>query len=145
MRVLCWLPATEQPNGWMDSWADFWIERRLKHMIRLSERNGGVFQNVDEVVEKVCVFVPEVGPGERGRRICVVCALVEERWSCLLEAVEQCCVHGSNARWPTPTDFVSFRRQAGRGEGAANGTTCRRCVVERVARRHGAGGGLRAS
>lgn len=37
----------------MDSWVDFWIERRLKHMIRLSEQNGGVFQNVDEILEKV--------------------------------------------------------------------------------------------
>lgn len=37
----------------MDSWADFWVERRLLHMIRLSEREGGVFQNVDKVVEKV--------------------------------------------------------------------------------------------
>lgn len=45
--------ATAQPNGWMDSWVDFWVERRLKHMIRLSEQNGGVFQNVDKVVEKV--------------------------------------------------------------------------------------------
>eukprot|EP00752_Nemacystus_decipiens_P007182 g6431.t1 len=44
--------ATPQPNGWMDSWVDFWVERRLKHMIRLSEQNGGVFQNVDKVVEK---------------------------------------------------------------------------------------------
>ncbi|CAM9190094.1 unnamed protein product [Ectocarpus sp. 4 AP-2014] len=44
--------ATAQPNGWMDSWADFWVERRLLHMIRLSEREGGVFQNVDKVVEK---------------------------------------------------------------------------------------------
>ncbi|CAN0047191.1 unnamed protein product, partial [Ascophyllum nodosum] len=44
--------TTPQPNEWMDSWADFWIERRLKHMIRLSEQNGGVFQNVDEIIEK---------------------------------------------------------------------------------------------
>ncbi|CAM9871758.1 unnamed protein product, partial [Hapterophycus canaliculatus] len=44
--------ATPQPNGWMDTWVDFWIERRLKHMIRLSEQNGGVFQNVEKVVEK---------------------------------------------------------------------------------------------
>lgn len=51
---LCYVvAATPQPNGWMDTWVDFWIERRLKHMIRLSERNGGVFQNVDKVVEKV--------------------------------------------------------------------------------------------
>lgn len=57
--ILCNLvSATEQPNGWMDSWVDFWIERRLKHMIRLSERNGGVFQNVDKVIEKVCFLSP---------------------------------------------------------------------------------------
>lgn len=45
----------------MDSWVDFWIERRLKHMIQLSEQNGGVFQNVDDVVEKVGSTVTAVG------------------------------------------------------------------------------------
>lgn len=45
----------------MDSWADFWVERRLKHMIRLSEQNGGVFQNVDKAVEKVRTRVRKGG------------------------------------------------------------------------------------
>lgn len=30
-------------------------------MIRLSEQNGGVFQNVDKVVEKVCLRVGKGG------------------------------------------------------------------------------------
>ncbi|CAN0218692.1 unnamed protein product [Laminaria digitata] len=44
--------ATAQPNGWTDSWVDFWVDKRLKHMIRLSEQNGGVYHNADQVVEK---------------------------------------------------------------------------------------------
>lgn len=27
--------GTEQPNGWMSSWIDFYRERRLKHMLNL--------------------------------------------------------------------------------------------------------------
>ena len=27
--------GTDQPNGWMDNWVDFFRERRLKHMLRL--------------------------------------------------------------------------------------------------------------
>lgn len=27
--------ATPQPNGWMDSWVDFYRERRIKHQLQL--------------------------------------------------------------------------------------------------------------
>ena len=27
--------GTDQPNGWMEDWVDFFRERRLKHMLRL--------------------------------------------------------------------------------------------------------------
>jgi hypothetical protein len=38
--------ATPQPNGWMDSWVDFYRERRIRHQLRLlgergHERGGG--------------------------------------------------------------------------------------------------------
>ena len=38
---------------------DFWVDKRLKHMIRLSQQNGGVYHDVDKVVEKVCVWCRE--------------------------------------------------------------------------------------
>jgi len=27
--------ATPQPNGWMDSWVDFYRERRIRHQLQL--------------------------------------------------------------------------------------------------------------
>lgn len=44
--------ATPQPNGWKDTWADFWVDRRLKHMIKLSERDGAVFPDKEKVISK---------------------------------------------------------------------------------------------
>lgn len=35
-----YIGSTTQPNGWMDSWTDFWRERRLGHQLRLAESQG---------------------------------------------------------------------------------------------------------
>jgi len=35
-----YIGATPQQNGWMDDWADFWRERRLKPQHELARRNG---------------------------------------------------------------------------------------------------------
>lgn len=51
-NVYPFLSATPQPNGWKDTWAEFWVERRLKHMIKLSERDGAVFSDKEEVINK---------------------------------------------------------------------------------------------
>ena len=35
-----YIGATPQTNGWCDSWAEFWRERRLKPQVDLAKRNG---------------------------------------------------------------------------------------------------------
>jgi len=45
--------STPQPNGWMDSWADFYADRRLGHQIRLAERRDRRFPDGEAVVERV--------------------------------------------------------------------------------------------
>ena len=35
-----YIGATPQANGWCDSWAEFWRERRLKPQVELAKRNG---------------------------------------------------------------------------------------------------------
>ena len=35
-----YLGSTPQPNGWCDSWAEFWMERRLRPQIELAKKNG---------------------------------------------------------------------------------------------------------
>ena len=37
-----YLGSTPQPNAWMDSWTEFWRERRLGHQLRLAESTGRV-------------------------------------------------------------------------------------------------------
>ena len=43
--------GTPQPNGWSDSWVDFYREKRLKHMLRLVGRPGS---EVDRMGKKLC-------------------------------------------------------------------------------------------
>ena len=42
--------TTKQPNGWKDSWIDFWREQRLVFQLRLAAQNGhsGQLQNLGE-------------------------------------------------------------------------------------------------
>jgi fructosamine-3-kinase len=35
-----YIGATPQANGWKDSWAEFWLERRLRPQLELARRNG---------------------------------------------------------------------------------------------------------
>ena len=39
-----YLGATPQPNGWKESWAQFWLERRLRPQLELARRNGFAIQ-----------------------------------------------------------------------------------------------------
>ena len=43
--------GTPQPNGWSDSWVDFYREKRLKHMLRLVGRPGS---EVERMGKKLC-------------------------------------------------------------------------------------------
>ncbi|KAG5180102.1 Fructosamine/Ketosamine-3-kinase [Tribonema minus] len=51
--------ATPQPNGWMDSWPEFWDERRLGHMLRLCEQQGAKYPQAKELREKVKAVLSE--------------------------------------------------------------------------------------
>ena len=42
-----------QPNKWTDTWADFWDEHRLGHMLKLCKREGADFANQDALRKKV--------------------------------------------------------------------------------------------
>lgn len=50
-----------QPNGWMDSWVDFYRERRLRHMLRLvndsrlTDMGERVATNMDKMFEGIQV------------------------------------------------------------------------------------------
>ena len=45
--------ATHQPNNWSDSWADFWDEYRIGHMIKLCKADGFSIPNEKELRLKV--------------------------------------------------------------------------------------------
>lgn len=45
--------ATPQQNGWSDSWADFFTERRLRFQFQLAARNGRTFPDADKGLERI--------------------------------------------------------------------------------------------
>jgi len=45
--------ATFQPNSWTDTWADFWDEHRLGHMLTLAKRDGASFPQEKDLRAKV--------------------------------------------------------------------------------------------
>jgi len=44
--------ATPQPNTWMDSWEDFWIDNRLGHMLKLTGDVGYDKATIDKLKQK---------------------------------------------------------------------------------------------
>ena len=42
--------STPQINSWIDNWADFFAEQRIGYQLHLANRNGGNFNNPDEIV-----------------------------------------------------------------------------------------------
>jgi len=45
--------ATPQPNGWIQtSWADFWIEKRLGHMLKLTGNAGLSSDKIEKLMKK---------------------------------------------------------------------------------------------
>jgi fructosamine-3-kinase len=56
--------GTPQPNGWMDSWVDFFRERRLLHQLhlandaRLSGLGERLAANLDKLFEGIEVSMP---------------------------------------------------------------------------------------
>jgi fructosamine-3-kinase len=62
--------ATPQPNGWRDSWVEFYDEMRLGHMLKLCRNEGADFANQDALRQKVC-----------GRATCGVEVTCMHAWS----------------------------------------------------------------
>jgi len=50
--------ATPQPNGWYGSWAEFFVERRLRHQFALANTRGGGFS--DATVTRCLAVVRDV-------------------------------------------------------------------------------------
>lgn len=51
--------ATPQPNAWRDTWAGFWDEMRLGHMLKLCRHEGADFANQDALRAKVRQILSE--------------------------------------------------------------------------------------
>ena len=45
--------STPQINTWMDNWADFFAEQRIGYQLKLAQRRGGSFPDLNRVVEAV--------------------------------------------------------------------------------------------
>ena len=45
--------STPQINTWMDNWADFFADQRIGYQLRLANRKGGNFSDIDEIVSAV--------------------------------------------------------------------------------------------
>jgi len=45
--------STPQINTWMDNWADFFAEQRIGYQLRLAQRNGGSFLDLNQIVDAV--------------------------------------------------------------------------------------------
>ncbi|CAM9472895.1 unnamed protein product [Chrysoparadoxa australica] len=51
--------ATPQPNSWKATWAEFWDEHRLGHIMKLCRRSGGVYDREQELRQKVRKILSE--------------------------------------------------------------------------------------
>ena len=45
--------STPQINNWKDSWADFFAKERIGYQLRLANRKGGNFGNIEEIIATV--------------------------------------------------------------------------------------------
>jgi protein-ribulosamine 3-kinase len=56
--------ATPQPNGWMESWCDFYAGRRLGHQLRLARERGfraDACSRLEKLIEKLADWISEPG------------------------------------------------------------------------------------
>ena len=45
--------STPQPNPWTLDWADFWVQHRIGHQLRLGQRRGGHFPKSDRLLAAI--------------------------------------------------------------------------------------------
>ena len=69
--------GTDQPNGWMENWVDFFRERRLQHMLRLLNNS-----RCNQMGQKLCDNLEKLFEG---------CEVGSLRWACKRAA---CSLHG---------------------------------------------------
>ncbi len=59
--------STPQPNGWLDTWVDFYRERRLRHQVRLARDAGRMGSDerrvYDRLLERLEDRLPDDGEG----------------------------------------------------------------------------------
>ena len=70
--------GTDQPNGWMDDWVEFFRERRLKHMLRLLNN-----PRCNQMGQKLCDNLEKLFEGcEVGSllRACMTAAINDVAW-----------------------------------------------------------------
>jgi len=48
-----YIGATEQANSWNDSWADFFVENRLRFQMQLAAQNGRPFSQAERLLDRV--------------------------------------------------------------------------------------------
>jgi len=66
-----YIGATPQANGWKESWAEFWLERRLRPQLELAGRNGFVLEApplglLDGHEPKPCLLHGDLWSGNAG-------------------------------------------------------------------------------
>jgi protein-ribulosamine 3-kinase len=66
-----YIGATPQANGWQESWAQFWLERRLRPQLELARRNGFVIETppldlLDGHEPKPCLLHGDLWGGNAG-------------------------------------------------------------------------------
>jgi len=57
------LGATPQPNGWLDSWPEFFRQRRLGHLLEQLAARGVTFPGAERLLERLDDLLPAHPPG----------------------------------------------------------------------------------
>ncbi|MBN1516253.1 fructosamine kinase family protein [Candidatus Sumerlaeota bacterium] len=55
-----YIGATPQPNGWRESWADFWREHRLGYQLQLARQNGHCDSRMRRLGDRLMERLPEL-------------------------------------------------------------------------------------
>lgn len=54
--------STPQINTWCDNWADFFADHRIGYQLRLANRRGGNFSDVDKIVTSIREILSRIEP-----------------------------------------------------------------------------------
>lgn len=54
--------STPQINDWGDNWADFFAEKRIGYQLRLANRKGANFNNIEQIIAKIRDLLKDRNP-----------------------------------------------------------------------------------